>query len=438
MAKKIIIAGGGASGMCAAIYAARNGANVTIIEKNNVLGKKLSMTGNGRCNLTNLDMREDCFNAAARTRMKSWLAAFGATEVIRFFGSLGVVVRSEDGYIYPASGQATTVVTALCDEIRRLGVTVVYEQQVKRIEVAYGAAGDSRGSFGGNLSGDAKKDSGGNYGAEGDCGGYVVVTDKDRFSCDAVIMATGSLSGPKTTMSTGDGYYICRQLGMSIKDTFPALVGFKCDREDGLPQAGVRSMANVSFYLGTEELAREYGEVQITPEGISGIPVMQASREVVKLVSEKKPVYAEVDFFPDYDDKEFEALKQDMMRFLDKRTLGEFLQGFGNSNINELVMSRMKLGKGMKMKNISPSMAECILDNYRKLKFRIVDCNGYQASQVTTGGVSLGDIGDHFAYVNDNGIYCIGELLDVDGRCGGYNLQWAFMSGSIAGTAASM
>lgn len=425
MAKKIIIAGGGASGMCAAIYAARNGADVTIIEKNNVLGKKLSMTGNGRCNLTNLDMREDCFNAAARTRMKDWLAAFGATEVIRFFRSLGVVVRSEEGYIYPASGQAVTVVTALSDEIRRLGVKVVYEQQVKRIEVKDdGAKADGDGSG---------AETGARYG-----GRYVVVTDKDRFDGDAVIMATGSLSGPKTTMSTGDGYYICKQLGMSIKDTYPALVGFKCDREDGLPAAGVRSMANVSFYLGTEELAREYGEVQITPEGISGIPVMQASREVIRLVSEKKPVYAEVDFFPDYDDKAFTDLKQDMMRFLDTRTLEEFLQGFGNSNINELVLSRMKLGKGMKMKNISPSMAECILDSYRKLRFRIVDCNGYQASQVTTGGVSLGDIGDRFAYVNDEGIYCIGELVDVDGRCGGYNLQWAFMSGSIAGTAASM
>ena len=424
MAKKIIIAGGGASGMCAAIYAARNGADVTIIEKNNVLGKKLSMTGNGRCNLTNLDMREDCFNAAARTRMKSWLAAFGATEVIRFFRSLGVVVRSEDGYIYPASGQATTVVTALGNEILRLGVEVVFEQQVKRIEVNTGC-GISGGADGGNGAG---------YGGRS----YVVVTDKGRFYGDAVIMATGSLSGPKTTMSTGDGYYICKQLGMTIKDTFPALVGFKCDKEDGLPEAGVRSMANVSFYLGTEELAREYGEVQITPEGISGIPVMQASRDIIRLVSEKKPVYAEVDFFPDHDEKAFEELKQDMMRFLDKRTLGEFLQGFGNSSINELVLSRMKLGKGMKMKNISPSMAECILDNYRKLKFRIVDCNGYQASQVTTGGVSLGDIGDHFAYVNDGGIYCIGELVDVDGRCGGYNLQWAFMSGSIAGTAASM
>ncbi|MBE5825585.1 MAG: FAD-dependent oxidoreductase [Butyrivibrio sp.] len=448
MAKKIIIAGGGASGMCAAIYAARNGADVTIIEKNNVLGKKLSMTGNGRCNLTNLDMREDCFNAAARTRMKSWLAAFGATEVIRFFRSLGVVVRNEDGYIYPASGQATTVVTALGNEIRRLGVEVVFEQQVKRIEVNTGGgiSGGADGGNGADYGGGADAGNDADYGGGADDGNgtgygghsYVVVTDKGRFYGDAVIMATGSLSGPKTTMSTGDGYYICRQLGMSIKDTFPALVGFKCERGDGLPAAGVRSMANVSFYLGTEELAREYGEVQITPEGISGIPVMQASRDIIRLVSEKKPVYAEVDFFPDHDEKAFEELKQDMMRFLDKRTLGEFLQGFGNSNINELVLSRMKLGKSMKMKNISPSMAECILDSYRKLRFSIIDCNGYQASQVTTGGVSLGDLGDHFAYVNDEGIYCIGELVDVDGRCGGYNLQWAFMSGSIAGTAASM
>ena len=405
MAKKIIVAGGGASGMCAAIYAARNGADVTIIEKNNVLGKKLSMTGNGRCNLTNLDMSEDCFNAAARTRMKDWLAAFGVNDVIRFFRSLGVIVRDEDGYVYPASGQATTVVEALAEEINRLGVQVIFGQQVKKIE-----PGDE----------------------------YTVVTDKDRYKCDAVIMAVGSLSGAKTTMSTGDGYYICKQLGMNVKDTYPALVGFKCDKEDGLPAAGVRSIGNITFYLGTEVIAREYGEVQITPEGISGIPVMQASREVIRFVTEKKPVVASVDFFTEYDDEEFAALKKDMMRLLDNRTLGEFLQGFGNSNINELILKRMKMSPGMKMKNISPSMAECILDAYRDVRFKIVDSYGYQASQVTTGGVSLGDIGDDFAFVNAPGVYVIGELLDVDGRCGGYNLQWAWMSGCIAGTAASL
>ena len=197
-------------------------------------------------------------------------------------------------------------------------------------------------------------------------------------------------------------------------------------------------MANISFYLGNEVIASEYGEVQITPEGISGIPVMQASRDVIRFVEEKKPVTASVDFFPDHDEKDFEALKKDMLRLRDDRTVGEFLQGFGNSNINELILHRMKLSPGMKMKNISESMALCILDAYRDVRFKISGSYGYQASQVTTGGVSLGDIGDDFAFVKENGIFVIGELLDVDGRCGGYNLQWAWMSGSMAGTTASM
>ncbi len=394
--------------MCAAIYAARNGAKVTIIEKNTQLGKKLSMTGNGRCNLTNLDMREEYYNAAARGRMKEWLSTFGVEDVISFFKSLGVVVKSEDGYIYPMSGQASTVVKALENEIARLGIEVVYSEQLKGIEKATEA------------------------------GGYVVKTDKGRYEADAVILAVGSLSGAKSTMSTGDGYYICKKLGMTVKDTYPALVGFKCAPEENMPSSGVRITAEVSFVLGKETLASEYGEVQLTSEGISGIPVMQASRDVIRFVAEKKPVYAVIDFFPNYDDKDFEALKADMIRLKDERSLDEFLLGFCNSNITDMVLSRMKLSRSMKMKNISVSMARCILDNFRALRLKIDDSFGYQASQVTSGGISLGDIGSDFAFKQDPGIFCIGELVDVDGRCGGYNLQWAFTSGSIAGTAASL
>ena len=391
--------------MCAAIYAARNGAQVTVIEKNNVAGKKLSMTGNGRCNLTNLDMRPDCYNPAAVKRMEEWLSVFGAEDAIRFFRSLGVVTTSEDGYIYPVSGQAQTVVDALVKEMDRLGVTVVYGQQVKKIE--------GEGSF-------------------------TVKTNQDAFPADAVIIATGSLSGAKSTMSTGDGYYICKLLGMTVKDTYPALVGFKAAEGEIMPEAGVRATARISFYLGTEELASEYGEVQLTAEGVSGIPVMQASSAVVKLLSEGKPVTAQLDLFPDYSDDDFVALKADMMRLRDNRTVSEFLEGFGNSHINKMIIGRMKLSPDMKMKNIAQSMAECILDNYRALKIRLGESYGFQASQVTTGGISLGDVMSDFSVRNNPGIYCIGELLDVDGRCGGYNLQFAWMSGSIAGCAASL
>ena len=164
---------------------------------------------------------------------------------------------------------------------------------------------------------------------------------------------------------------------------------------------------------------------------------MQASREVIKFVTEKKPIVASADFFPDYDDADFEALKSDMLKLRDDRTLEEFLLGFANSNINDMVLKKMKLSPSMHMKNIAESMASCILDRYRDIRFNITDSYGYLQSQVTTGGMSLGDIGDDMSVAGNPGIFCAGELLDVDGRCGGYNLQFAWTSGSIAGTAAS-
>ncbi len=393
--------------MCAAIYAARNGASVTIIEKNSVLGKKLSMTGNGRCNLTNLDMREECFNPSARVRMKEWLSTYGVEDVISFFKSMGVVVKSEEGYIYPVSGQAMSVVNALINEINRLGIAVNLGEQVKGVKCL-------------------------------ESGRVLLNTNKAEYEADAVILSMGALSGTKSTMSTGDGYYICKNIGMTVKDTHPALVGFKVAEGEIMPSAGVRATAEVSFILGGEVLASEHGEVQLSSDGISGIPVMQASREVIRFVEEKKPVYAVLDFFPDYDESDFNALKADMLRLKDERTLEEFLQGFANSGITDMVLGRMKLGRKMKMKNISVSMAECILDTYRNLKIAIDSSYGYQASQVTTGGISLGDIRTDFSCKTAPGIYCIGELLDVDGRCGGYNLQFAWTSGSIAGCAASL
>lgn len=410
MDRRIIVAGGGASGMCAAIYAARNGASVTIIEKNNQLGKKLSMTGNGRCNISNLNMNEKMYNAAAEKRMKQWLSVYGVLDVISFFKSLGIVVKSEDGYLYPLSGQAQSVVQAFENEIKRLGINVIYGEQLKSVEPVTG--------------GQEKK--------------YRVITNNTFYEADRVIIATGSLSGPKTTMSTGDGYYICKKLGLTIKDTFPALVGFKAAPDEIMPEGGVRSLAEISFLLGTEVVAKEYGELQITKDGISGIPVMQASSKVVRLLAEKKPITASINFFPDYDEDDFLSLEKEMLKLRDDRTLSDFLTGFHNSYITDMIIKKMKMGRSMKMKNISESMVLSILDSYRNYKIKLEADHGYLQSQVTSGGVSLGDVRDDMTTVSHDGIFVVGELVDVDGRCGGYNLQWAFTSGSIAGTVASI
>ena len=381
---------------------------MTVIEKNTRLGKKLSVTGNGRCNLTNLDMRPECYNKAAQGRMKDWLSLYGPEETIRFFKSLGVIVKSEDGYIYPISGQASTVVDALVNELNRLKVNIITQSQIKAVKKA--------------EKGNAP---------------YILVTNNDKYEADCIIIATGALSGAKSTMSTGDGYYICKQLGMDFKDTYPALVGFKCENDGTMPEAGVRAETAISFWLGEELITSEVGELQISKDGISGIPVMQASRDIIKFITEKKPVVASADFFPKFDEKDFEALVSDMLKLRDDRTLEEFLLGFANSNINSMVIKRMKLSPYMHMKNISESMVRCILEKYRDIRFNLTDSYGYLQSQVTTGGMSLGDIGDDMSVKRCPGIYCAGELLDVDGRCGGYNLQFAWTSGSIAGTAAS-
>ena len=332
---------------------------------------------------------------------------YGVLDVINFFKSLGIVIKSEDGYLYPISGQASTVVEAFKNELKRLGVNIIYNEQAKSIKPL-------------------------------DDGRYMVVTNLQKYEADKVIIATGGLSGAKTTMSTGDGYYICKQLGMKVKDTYPALVGFKCDESEIMPESGVRCTAEISFMLGTEAVAKEYGELQITRDGISGIPVMQASGKVVKFLQDKKPIYASINFFPDYDEDDFLALEKEMLRLRDNRTLEEFLNGFHNSQVNDMVIRRMKMGRTMKMKNISESMVLSIFDNYRNYKLKLKDSYGYLQSQVTSGGVSLGDVRDDMTVTSHDGIFVVGELLDVDGRCGGYNLQWAFTSGSIAGTVASL
>ncbi|SFP44691.1 hypothetical protein SAMN04487928_10284 [Butyrivibrio proteoclasticus] len=410
MDRKIIVAGGGAAGMCAAIYAARNGASVTIIEKNSQLGKKLSMTGNGRCNISNLNMNEKMYNPAAEKRMKQWLSVYGVLDVISFFKSLGIVIKSEDGYLYPISGQAQTVVSAFENEIKRLGISVIYGEQLKAVDVIQ----------------------------ESENKRYRVLTNNNTYEADRVIIATGSLSGPKTTMSTGDGYYICKKLGLTIKDTYPALVGFKAAAGEIMPDGGVRSLAEISFFLGNEVVAKEYGELQITKDGISGIPVMQASSKVVRLLNEKKPVTVSINFFPDYDEDDYISLEKEMLRLRDDRSLSDFLTGFHNGYITDMIIRKMKMGRSMKMKNISESMVLSILDSYRYYKIKLDSDYGYLQSQVTSGGVSLGDVRDDLTTNNHDGIFVVGELLDVDGRCGGYNLQWAFTSGSIAGTVASL
>ncbi len=409
MARKVVIAGGGAAGLCAAISAAREGAVVTVIEKTDSCGKKLSMTGNGRCNLTNLDMKSEDFNDSARGRMKKFLQKFGTDRTMEFFDSLGLIMINESGYIYPITGQAASVVNALYKECERLSVSFCYNEQVKRI------IPDN----------------------DGDGISFTVKTTGSEYKADRVILATGGLAGPKSCGSTGDGYYICETLGMAKKETFPALTSLICEDETLPSDKGVRMTATVSFMIGDGVFTSEYGEIQITKNGISGIPVMQASGLIAQHLSEKRPVSASINFFPDYSEEEFQKLVSHLLALPGERKLGDLLNGICNSEINHMILTRMKLSPGMKTKNVGESMLRCVLNQYRDLRIEIKGVSDYKKAQVTRGGISLGDIDDNCQSIKVPGLFLAGELLDVDGRCGGYNLQWAWCSGFLAGEAAS-
>ena len=427
MSKKVLVAGAGAAGMCAAIMAARQGASVTLLEKNDIAGKKISMTGNGRCNLTNEAMSPSCYNLSARSRMEDFLKRFGVSDTIDFMKSLGVVTQSEEGYIYPLSGQAVTVQNAMFDEVKRLGIEFVGGRQLKKITPL----------------------------SEGK--GFEVKASGEVYNADAVIIATGGLSGPKSTMSTGDSYYIAKSLGMEVKDTYPALVALLSDDKDLPKDYGVRMMANVRI-KEIEDIC-EYGEVQITSKGISGIPVLQLSGRVAQYLGEgckdsgdKSKAYssstgtdkakgntvtAVIDFFPTYSDEAFEDMKKEISGMAAGKTYIQVLDGICNHLIGVMILSRCGIGQETIVKADEIDKLGDVIDNYRNVSISIKGVSDYASSQVTTGGVSLDDLTDDLESVTTPGVYVVGELADVDGRCGGYNLQWAFTSGSIAGRAAA-
>lgn len=401
----ILIAGAGASGMCAAITAARQGAHVILLEKNDIAGKKISMTGNGRCNITNEAMSASCYNLSAQPRMESFLDRFSVADTLKFMKSIGVVTQSEEGYIYPISGQAVTVQNAMIDEVRRLGVELVTGQQLKKITPLEG-------------------------------GSFEVKTSGGLYKADKVIIATGGLSGPKSTMSTGDSYYIAKSLGMNVTKTYPALVSLLSDDKDLPSKYGVRMMAGIR--IKEIEDIYEYGEVQLTSKGISGIPVLQLSGRVAQYMDEnKEPVTAILDFFPAYSDDDFARMKKDIIEVSTGKTYIQVLDGISNHLIGLMILSRLGIEEDTVIDTKSTGRLESVIDNYRNVSISISSVSDYASSQVTKGGADLNDLTDDLESVHTPGVYVVGELADVDGRCGGYNLQWAFTSGYIAGMAAA-
>ena len=395
----VIVVGGGPSGMMAAITAARNGNKVLLLERMEKLGKKILATGNGRCNLSNSYLDEHCYRGEQPSFPYRMLEEFGLPELIRFFESLGMLMTEIQGYYYPASFQASTVSDVLIGKIRSLPVQVVTEFEVE--------------------SADKKEDT---------CRGYGQGKDDEGKN---LILAAGGCAQEKLG-SNGSGYRLARGFHHRITDTFPALVALEGKGNYFQQIAGVRSVCSLTVYANGGKIAGEKGEVQFTKYGISGIPVFQISRYAIDALRRRKKVSVILNLMPD-----MPTLKETAEVF--RKSCGyknteEFFQGFLNKKLVYGILTRLGIRPDVPIRKLPEKDFRRILRLIRKFEIEISGYKGYDMAQITAGGVSTKEV---IAGTLESkwlrGLYFTGELLDVDGTCGGYNLQWAFTSGYIAG-----
>lgn len=410
--RKVIIIGGGAAGMTAAITAARNGAKVLVLERMSRVGKKILATGNGRCNLTNLNPDLCHYHGSSPEFALGVLQQFDTEKTLVFFRELGVLTRTEDGgKVFPITDQASSVLDALRYALEELGAEVVCDTNVQRIERRKTAL-------------------------------HCICTDGREFSGDAVILATGGKSAPNLG-SNGGGFKIAADVGHQIVPPFPALVQVRLDSPYLKQLAGTRIQAGVeafSIMNGNRQTCRkESGELLFTDYGISGIPVFHLSRFVSEHFSvhkdEARAIMLSVDLFPEMTQFEIHALIRDRIGRNPARPLDICFVGMLHKRLIPVIL---------KESGITEIHAECgslpepaiirITTLLKDLVFRCMGTQSWMTSQVTAGGVDVRQV-DRCTLESRifPGLFFAGEVLDIDGDCGGYNLQWAWSSGYIAG-----
>ncbi len=400
---KIAVIGAGASGLTAAISAAKSGARVTLFEKNHRVGKKILMTGNGKCNLSNKSLSEECYYSEDRAFISSAFEKFGFMDTIMFFNGLGLLLTEKNGGIYPHSEQAASVLDALRFEAESLGIEIICDSNVENVE--------KNGT------------------------GFSVRTVEDKLDFERVIIATGGKAAPKTG-SDGSGYAIAKSFGHSILKTYPALTGIRCEGDFWNISSGVRCAAALLVEQDESGYGSSYGELQFTDYGISGIPAFQISRIVAGLLDEKKQVSIDIDLFPEVDEmtlfNEFSA----RIMLLQDRNIHQILSGFINKKLVTLILKRTGIQQDAYFSEGCPEL-DRIISALKHFRVIAKGVNSYDQAQCTAGGIPLSEINGFFESRICKGLYFCGEILNVDGLCGGYNLQWAWTSGHIAGEAAS-
>ncbi len=398
----VLIIGAGASGIMAALAARMNKAKTILLEKNNRIGKKILVTGNGRCNYTNALLSEEDYNNPGF--VSQVFSQFGSNETMDFFESLGIIPKIEDeGKVFPLSEQASSFLDVFLYELNKRDVLVELNQEVISI---------------------VKKK---NY--------FIVNTSTNqRFSANKVVLSTGGKAMPLTG-STGSGYDLVKPMGHQISPVFPALVKLKLNSPYLKQLSGVKINSQVDLLLGDKTVQTEYGDILFTNYGISGPTILSLSRKANELLSLGKKVSVRVILVQTI------AKQRLLNRFenLNDYPIDQSLIGLVNKRFINVLIKESKIEKSNKLvREIPKEKIFNLINLLYDWQIEVIGSLGFEDAQVTAGGISLDSINPStLESLNVPGLFFAGEVLDIDGKCGGFNLQWAWSSGYIAGKNAS-
>lgn len=407
-----IIIGAGPSGIMAALSAAGSGADVLVIEHRDRPLKKLYATGNGRCNFTNLYMGDDVYRGNDPSFAHDALKIFGRDELISYMHGIGLMTKNIGDYVYPYNEQARAVADALLLECRRLGIDIRCGEEV--VDITY------------------------------DEGTFTVLTHNYSLRSRRLIMASGGKAAP-THGSDGSINKFIRAFGHNIILQQPALVPLKFgdDRLSGL--AGVRVKCGVSLETDGVPVSTECGEIIFNKDNVSGIPVMQVSRYATKALEAGQEVSLFIDLFPECDMEELLSALTAAFRgtcdgsgkkHLDLRRDRTAIEALGLC-LNEKLAGYCLDISGIVQRSLAGNCADKKLYGLaallKDMEIPVIADAGFDRAQVTAGGVDVSELNECMESRLIPGLYIVGELCDIDGTCGGYNLQWAFTSGYIAG-----
>lgn len=374
--------------MVAAINAKNENNNVILIEKNDKVGKKLLATGNGRCNYTNLNLSED--NYSSPSFVKKTIDEFSNEDLINYFSLLGLESTTDGNRVYPITLKANSVLNILIYWLDKKGIDIRSNTEVKEI----------------------KKNK----------NGFDVITNDDKIEADIVIAAFGGKSMPASG-SDGKSFEILKKLGLKITELKPALTQVKLESKYLKHLSGTKVIGKAKLFKGNKEIDERNGEILFTNYGISGPPILDLSVNI----SERN--FIEVPLINNVDENTVDKLYS-RYYMLEDFSLEEYLMGIVDKKFIHYIIDYLNLDKKTVMNMISMSDFQKIIEILLKSKFKVIGTTGFKNSQVTRGGVDLSEVNNYdYSSKKFENLYIIGEALNIDGDCGGYNLQFAFASG---------